>query len=458
MGASIDTTTLHLSLTIAYPRGFDGKEGTVHEHRSCGEGGLRARPALFAFVATVLTMASISLDAEPVLPSRPPIPNTYEPAATAPALQPRVVLVRRGDTLMTLLARSGVPSADAQEAVDTLRQVWNPRELRIDQEVTLDFGPNGLEAIHLAADLERTVKAARGGDGHFASSAQQRLLMRVPRLATGTIRTSLYEAAVDGGVPPAVLTDMVRAFSYDVDFQRDIQPGDSFEVLYERVTDRGGKTVATGDVIYAAMTLSGETLRIYRHLPSGATAADFFNGAGQSVRKALLKTPIDGARLTSGFGARLHPILGYTMMHRGVDFGAPAGTPIMAAGDGVVEKIGPAAGFGNYVLLRHNATYETAYAHMSRFAANLRLGSHVQQGQVIGYVGSTGRATGPHLHYEVHVNAVQVNPLSIRMEPGRKLTGPDLAAFQAGVEEVDRQLLSLRRDTVVATAGINTHR
>ncbi len=403
-------------------------------------------------------MASIALDAEPVLPTRPPVSDTYEPAAAVPALQPRIVHVRRGDTLMTLLARSGVPSDDAQEAVDVLRQVWNPRELRIDQEVTLDFGPAGLQAIRLADGLERTVKSARAGDGHFASSAQRRPLMRVPRLATGIIRTSLYEAAADGGIPPAVLTEMVRAFSYDVDFQRDIQPGDSFEVLYERVTDKSGRTVGTGDVIYAAMTLSGETLRIYRHQPAGGAGADFFNAQGQSVRKALLKTPIDGARLTSGFGVRLHPILGYSLMHRGVDFAAPTGTPIMAAGDGVVEKTGPAPGFGNYVLLRHNATYETAYAHMSRFAAGLRPGSHVQQGQIIGYVGATGRATGPHLHYEVHVNAVQVNPLSIKMEPGRKLAGAGLAAFQATVEEVDRQLLSLRRDTVVAAAGINLHR
>ncbi|HUN45906.1 MAG TPA: peptidoglycan DD-metalloendopeptidase family protein [Stellaceae bacterium] len=404
----------------------------------------------------MLTLISVSLDAEPVLPSRqplPPGPGTYESAQSQPELQPRIFHVRRGDTLTTLLARAGVPSADAQEAVDTLRQVWNPRELQIDQEVTLDFGPAGLQAIRLAADLERTVKAARGGDGHFAPSAQRRPLMRVPRLATGTIRTSLYDAAMEAGIPPAVLTEMVRAFSYDVDFQRDIQPGDSFEVLYERVTDKSGRTIGTGDLIYTAMTLSGETLRLYRHQPEGAGGADFFNARGQSVRKALLKTPIDGARLTSGFGARLHPILGYTTMHRGVDFGAPSGTPIMAAGDGVIEKIGPAGGYGNYVLLRHTATYETAYGHMSRFAAGLHVGSHVRQGQVIGYVGATGRATGPHLHYEVHINEVQVNPLSIKMEPGRKLAGTDLAAFGAATEEIGRQLISLRRDIVVAAAG-----
>jgi len=229
-----------------------------------------------------------------------------------------------------------------------------------------------------------------------------------------------------------------------------VQPGDSFEVLYERIADRSGKTVASGDFLYAAMTLSGKTLRVYRHVVSGTHAAEYFNGHGQSVRKALLRTPIDGARLTSGFGMRTHPILGYSLMHRGVDFGAAPGTPIMAAGDGVVEKAGAEGGFGNMVLLRHNATYETAYAHMSRFAAGIKPGVHVRQGQVIGYVGATGLATGPHLHYEVRINREQVNPLSIKMMPGPKLAGPELRAFHMVAEELDRQVLSLRQDTLVA--------
>jgi murein DD-endopeptidase MepM/ murein hydrolase activator NlpD len=184
----------------------------------------------------------------------------------------------------------------------------------------------------------------------------------------------------------------------------------------------------------------------------GAHAADFFNSHGQSVRKALLKTPIDGARLTSAFGMRMHPILGYSTMHRGIDFGAMTGTPIMAAGDGVVEKAGADAGYGNLVLLRHNATYETAYAHMSRFATGIKPGVHVRQGQVIGYVGATGLATGPHLHYEVRVKSAQVNPLSIKMMPGPTLVGPELRAFHAVADGLDRQVLGLRQDTPIAAA------
>jgi murein DD-endopeptidase MepM/ murein hydrolase activator NlpD len=314
----------------------------------------------------------------------------------------------------------------------------------------LDFGGRGLEQVQLEASLDHIVSATRRSDGHFASATEPRILMRVPRYAVGLIKTSLYEAAVDAKVPLPLLSEMVRAFSYDVDFQREVQPGDTFEILYERIADRAGKTVATGELVYAAMTLSGKTLRVYRYVVPGMRVAEYFNGQGQSVRKALLRTPIDGARLTSGFGMRMHPILGYSTMHRGIDFGAATGTPIMAAGDGVVEKAGAQGGYGNLVLLRHNATYETAYAHMSRFAAGIKPGAHVRQGQVIGYVGATGLATGPHLHYEVRINRDQVNPLSIKMMPGPKLGGHELLAFHAVASEVDRQILSIRQDSLIA--------
>jgi murein DD-endopeptidase MepM/ murein hydrolase activator NlpD len=374
--------------------------------------------------------------------------------AETPALGPQtqIVRVRSGDTLMTLLVRSGVSAPDAQEAVRALQRLWNPRELQVDQEIALDFGSTRLEAVQLFAGLDRTVRAVRNLNGHFTPISQARELARVPHLSVGVIKTSLYEAAMEAGVPPTVLSELTRAFSYDVDFQRDVQPGDGFEVLFERITDPHGAVIANGDIVYASMTLSGQRLRLYRHATNGTDAADFFNAQGQSVKKALLKTPIDGARLTSGFGLRMHPILGYTAMHRGVDFGAAEGTPIMAAGDGVVERAARDPGYGNLVLLRHNGTYETAYAHMSRFAASTRPGAHVRQGQIIGYVGATGRATGPHLHYEVRVNQTQVNPLSIKMESGRKLAGGELRAFRAVADEIDRQLLSLRQDTLIAAA------
>lgn len=376
-------------------------------------------------------------------------------AQTLEALAPsdsrtEIVHVRRGETLTSLLVRRGVPQIEAQDAVSAIQHLWDPRELKTDQEVTLDFGRGSLQNVQIEAGPDRILSAARHGDGHFTASAEHRALARVPRQAMGIIKTSLYEAAVDAHVPPPLLSAMVHAFSYDVDFQREVQPGDSFEILYERMADRSGRTVATGDLVYASMTLSGKTLRVYRYVPHGAHTADYFNGQGQSVRKALLRTPIDGARLTSSFGMRLHPILGYSTMHRGIDFGAATGTPIMAAGDGVVEKAGPNAGYGNFVLLRHNATYETAYGHMSRFASGIKPGVHVRQGQVIGYVGATGLATGPHLHYEVRIREDQVNPLTIKMMPGPALAGTELRAFHAVTDDLDRQVLSHRQDSLIA--------
>ena len=365
----------------------------------------------------------------------------------------QIVRVKRGDTLTTLLLRWGANANETQEVATALRQIWSPRELKIGQEVALEFDAAGLETIEIAANLDHAVRAQRGQDGHFSPASMPRNLLRLPHLAVGTIKSSLYEAAVDAGVPLPVLQEMTRAFSYDVDFQREVQPGDTFEVLFENIADKKGNVIANGAVIYAAMTLSGHRLRVYRFMPDGGFA-DFFNPAGQSVKKALLRTPIDGARLTSGFGARMHPILGYTRMHRGVDFGAVQGTPIMAAGDGIVEKAGHDSGYGNLVLLRHNGNYETAYAHMSRFGSGIKVGARVHQGQVIGYVGMTGLATGPHLHYEIRIGGTQVNPLSVKMAPGRNLAGGELRGFRAVAEEVDRQLLSLRQDlNLVASTG-----
>jgi len=365
----------------------------------------------------------------------------------------QIVRVKRGDTLSTLLAHWGATPTEAQDVASALRPIWNPRELRIGQEVALKFGPAGLETIEIDANLDHAVRAQRNADGHFSPTTLPRNLARVPRLSVGVIKTSLYDAAVIAGVPQPVLQEMARAFSYDVDFQREVQPGDTFELMFENIVDKRGEVIANGAVIYASMTLSGHTLRVYRFQPEDGFA-DYFNPAGQSVKKALLRTPIDGARLTSGFGQRMHPILGYTRMHRGVDFGAVQGTPIMAAGDGVVEKAGPDRGYGNFVLLRHNGNYETAYAHMSRFGSGIRPGAHVRQGQIIGYVGMTGLATGPHLHYEVRISGTQVNPLSVKMAPGRNLAGNELRAYHGATDEVDRQLLILRQDmNLVASTG-----
>jgi murein DD-endopeptidase MepM/ murein hydrolase activator NlpD len=251
------------------------------------------------------------------------------------------------------------------------------------------------------------------------------------------------------GVPVQIILAMIKTLSYDVDFQRDIQPGDTFEVMFEGLYDTKGKLVRHGDLLYAGLDLSGAEIQLYRYEDAQGTS-DFFNAKGESVKKALLRTPVDGAKITSGFGMRNHPILGYSKMHKGIDFGVPPGTPIQAAGDGTVEMAGPNGAYGNYVRLRHGNGFATAYAHMSRIAQGVHTGRRVMQGQVIGFVGSTGRSTGPHLHYEVLQGNSHVNPMSIKVPTGVKLTGKDLDRFQVHKRQSDLLMASIPSATHVA--------
>jgi murein DD-endopeptidase MepM/ murein hydrolase activator NlpD len=228
-----------------------------------------------------------------------------------------------------------------------------------------------------------------------------------------------------------------------VDFQREIQPGDSFEIYFDRYEDGKGQTVKAGPLLYAGLTLSGQPHHLYLYTAKDDGSADYYDEKGQSVRKALLKTPIDGAKITSGFGNRMHPILGYTKMHKGLDFGAAKGTPIHAAGDGTIEMAGPNSSYGNYVRIRHTGSYSTAYAHMSGFGSGIRVGARVRQGDVIGYVGTTGRSTGPHLHYEVLKDAKQVDPRGIKMPTGRQLAGKELDSFKTAMSDMKSHMAAL---------------
>jgi murein DD-endopeptidase MepM/ murein hydrolase activator NlpD len=368
----------------------------------------------------------------------------------------QIVEVKQGDTLIELLVDAGATQEDAYAAVTALEPAFSPRELKPGQAIELTFASAQtatvrteavavqLVGLQIQPDAERDVAVNRSFDGLFTVMEIEHPLQLTTVRGSGTIDTSLYEAALDAGVSITALTEMIRAFSFDVDFQREIQPGDSFEIVYDHYLDENGEVVKTGEVVYASMTLSGETLELYRFTPSSGIW-DFFNPNGESVRKALMRTPIDGARLTSGFGMRTHPTLGYTKMHRGVDFGAPTGTPIYAAGDGVIEKIGPFSSYGNYIRIRHNSEYSTAYAHMNGFAKGLSQGDRVRQGDIIGYVGTTGRSTGPHLHYEVLVAGEQVNPLDIKLPAGEKLAGADLEAYFAARDELIALRDTLRR-------------
>ena len=359
------------------------------------------------------------------------------------------VLAGKGDTLMEMLVRARVPRAEAHEVVTALRKVYDPRDLMPGQAIELSFmpdrkngGPGAFLGLKFEPSAERAVTVERAPDDRFKATEIKKKLSRKLVRAAGTIRTSLYVDALKAGVPAAVVVEMIRAYSFDVDFQRDIQRDDAFEVMYERLYDSDGRHARDGDVIYAALSLSGATLRLYRYEPRKGVA-EYFNEKGESVRKALMRTPIDGARLSSRYGRRRHPILGYTRMHRGVDFAAPRGTPIMAAGNGVIVSRGRNGNYGRYIRIRHNSTYSTAYAHLRRYARGMKRGKRVRQGQIIAYVGSTGLSTGPHLHYEVLVNGRRINPLKLRLPTGRKLRGRALNAFMKVKAETDRRLAEL---------------
>ncbi|WP_448192428.1 M23 family metallopeptidase [Azospirillum sp. sgz301742] len=372
------------------------------------------------------------------------------PAATAPAedgpaeggLDRRVVSVGRGDTLMDLLTGAEVPRAEADGAIAALSGVYDPRKLKVGQQVTVLFEPRRggsrrFVGLELTPDVVRSVSVARTGDAGFESAEVKKEVRREQVAAEMDIRSSLFEAGNGAGVPVWVMLAAIRTYSYEVDFQRDLQPGDRFKVLYDRLVTADGKVAGEGEVLFASLTVGGEELSIYRHKTRDGRT-DYYDRDGESIRRALLLTPIDGARLTSGFGMRMHPILGYSKMHKGVDFGAPTGTPIYAAGNGVIEEIGPHGAYGNYVRIRHNTEVTTAYAHMSRFAKTVRRGSRVEQGDVIGYVGATGRVTGAHLHYEVLKAGHQVNPKAADLPTGEKLQGRELQAFEQTVRATDR--------------------
>lgn len=396
---------------------------------------------------------------EPQAPSVSAPPTIAPPAIASPAVTneapsakaaPETITVHSGDSLKGLLQHVGIAAAAAQSAIDALAGKWDPRALKIGQEIALLRDDGGVKQLRLNPDPQRDLVLTRGSDGNYIASVMQRDILTVPLRIAGTIDSSLFEAAAKAGLPQAVLNDVIQAFSYDVDFQREVQPGDSFEVLFDQlIEEKTGKIVGTGDVAYAALTLSGKLETLYRYTPPGGNPS-FFNADGTNVKKALLRTPVDGARISSSFGMRHHPILGFTRMHQGVDFAVPAGTPIMASGDGVVAAAGWSGGYGNLVELRHDGSYSTRYGHMSRIAKGIKPGVRVYQGEVIGYVGMTGLATGPHLHYEVRVNSKAINPLGVRLAATQKLDGRALADFHAQEAAIAKRVAALRGNGKVA--------
>lgn len=368
----------------------------------------------------------------------------------------RTVSVAPGDTLMGLLQEAGVAAGDAYQAVDALKDVYSPRDIRPGQEIRLALIDDPaasdrdevarLESLRLRASVEQDVAVTQDGNGGYVAATAERDLVAGTAGAAGEINSSLFADGQSLDIPVPVILEMIRNFSYAIDFQRDLQAGDKFAVLYETLSEADGRFAKAGPLKYAAMERNGELLEMYRHETSDGEI-DYFDPEGESVRRLLMRTPIDGARVSSGYGMREHPILGYSRMHPGVDFAAPTGTPIYAAGNGEVEYAGWNGGYGKYVRIRHRDPYKTVYAHLSRFADGVEPGARVQQGEVIGYVGTTGQSTGPHLHYEVMVAGEQVNPQGLDIPTGRTLEGAELARFRERMADIDR----LRKESVDST-------
>jgi murein DD-endopeptidase MepM/ murein hydrolase activator NlpD len=407
-----------------------------------------------------------------------------ERAQHRPETETHTITLDSGDTLAGALENAGISADDANAALVALHTVFSPRSLRAGQAIDLTYNsaPNvattsmsdtssdddddgdlakaqaepgepivRLLSIRFSPTVDHDIVVARTANGSFnATDTVKQLVSHVHR-AGATIDGSLYLSAMRAGIPNNVLRDMITMFSYKVDFQRDVHPGDSFEVFYNYYYTPEGQPARQGDISYAMMRLGGKAITLYRYQSDPKAPPEYFDATGQSLKSMLMKTPVDGARLTSGFGMRFHPVLGYSRMHKGVDFGVPIGTPVMAAGAGTIAFIGWENGYGRFVLINHGNGYATAYGHLSRFSPGLHVGSRVSQAQIIAFSGMTGIATGPHLHYEIRIKNQQVNPLKVKMASGRKLSGKDLRAFQAERLHIDDKLASTKLETRVAT-------
>jgi len=345
---------------------------------------------------------------------------------------------KSGDTLSHAFSSLAIAENKFFGFVNKLKSEFDPRKIRVGQKIKIYFDENNnkvVRGIAIHIDKIRSIEVFKNKKDFLLNKYIEPTIKTFHK-ATGEINSSLYIAAKNAGMPIPVLMEVVKLYSFDVDFQREIKSGDEFEVMYQLQHNKSGDLVSSGPVLRSVLTLDGEKLPLYR-FEHEKGYFDYFDSDASSVRKALMRTPLDGARISSGFGKRKHPILGYTKMHKGVDFAAPRNTPIFAAGDGIIELSRKNGGYGNYIRIRHNSDYKTAYAHLARFGKGIKEGRRVKQGDVIGYVGTTGRSTGPHLHYEIIFRSKQVNPLKVRMPKGVKLKNDDYNFFIKARDRLD---------------------
>ena len=366
------------------------------------------------------------------------INNTKISLLNDPQLKKRKITINQGSNLFDALKSEKVFQSDIVGLLDSLKNIYNPKIIRPNQEITLAYKNKDFFGLSIVVDDLRSVQVIKTDSG-YKEYILERPFKKVFLFKEIEIKSSLYVDSLKAGLPLEVLIDMVRLFSYSIDFQRDIRKSNSFFVYYEFLNNYKDEMIMPGNIVYALAKLKNSRIDMFRY-ENANNKHKYFSSEGKSIRKTLMKTPIDGARLSSGFGRRMHPILGYSKMHKGVDFAAKTGTPIYAAGDGVIERANNYGGYGKYIRIRHNSEYKTAYAHLNKFARKIRKGVNVKQGQVIGYVGSTGRSTGPHLHYEILLNGKQINPQRLSLPEEKKLNEEELIAFRKIKQSILKQI------------------
>jgi murein DD-endopeptidase MepM/ murein hydrolase activator NlpD len=362
-----------------------------------------------------------------------------------------------GETFEAAVSRAGVGREDARAAVEMLGEAMDTVNIKagLAFEAAIarprgERGPARLIGLSLRTGPASALTLSRTFDGALRLRELDEQVRDDTVAAEGKIEGSLYESAAKLGATPAVTNQIVKLFSHKLDFERDIQPGDSFKLVFNRRVTESGKTIEVGDLEYAEL----HGVKFYRFERADGQV-DYFDEDGKNIKGFLLRTPVDGARITSTFGRRRHPVLGYNRAHQGVDFGAGAGTPILAAGDGVVAEARRWGGYGNWLRIRHSGGWDTGYAHVSRYAKGVRAGARVHQGQVVAYVGSTGMSTGPHLHYEVWLKGQRVNPIGAKVPQGTVLGGTELAAFKSQKARIVSLLDASVRETQLAQADLD---
>ena len=350
--------------------------------------------------------------------------------------------VVQGETLRSILSKYDVNSNEIEKIRLQIKKHTDPNKINIGSELIFTTERNKDQKISvnkIIIPVSKTINILVYEDdsNNLVSEKVISKLYKKLLISENIINSSLYKSAMEVKMKPETIIEFARIFGFEIDFQRDIRKGDSFRILYEMFYDEDGKQAKTGSILFAYMSVNGKKINLYRFGKNKDYG--YFNIFGKSVEKALMKTPINGARLSSSFGMRKHPISGFTKMHRGTDFAAPMGTPIMASGSGTILAAKWCGGGGNCVKIKHNSTYTTVYAHMKSFGKGIRIGRKVRQGQIIGYVGSTGISTGPHLHYEVIVNGKHVNSRTLKLPSGKVLKGDERKLFE--IERIKTDVL-----------------